>query len=67
MKVLGYYRWPWAGCANGNGEVLYTTSPYFGIRRVGLVMRKKDFTLILVRQLGELAWVNVDSYDLIPG
>ncbi len=64
IKPLGQYRWIAAGCPTF-GENIVTTSPYFGIRAIGLVAHKKVFLQILVDSIGGLMWINVNKQDIL--
>jgi len=59
VNPIGKYRWIWAGCAVGYGDVLWTESPYYG-RRQGPFGPQ-----ILIPVIGQLQWVNIDDRDII--
>ena len=62
VRPMGSYRWIWAG---GRHEQSYTTSPFFGMRKVHLPMANRVALQILVKGLfGQLVWVNADFDDL---
>lgn len=63
---IGRYRFILAGCAPGFGGLTYGWSPYYGVRRVGLLSIKREVTQILVDCLGGLTWININPADLYP-
>ena len=61
-QAIGTYR----SCLGYWGEELglvYWPTPIFGVREVGLPLRKRDFTQVLIESIGGLAWINVDPSD----
>jgi len=60
LRPMGSYRWIWAG-GRCEEEHLYTTSPFFGMRKLHLPMANRVALQILVKGLfGQLVWVNTD-------
>jgi len=64
VRPMGSYRWIWAGGRHEENH-LYTTSPFFGMRKLHLPMANRVALQILVKGLfGQLVWVNADLDDL---
>jgi len=62
-KAIGTYR----SCLGYWGEEFgfkYQQVPIFGVREVGLPLRKRDFTQVLIQSIGGLAWINVEPSDI---